>query len=48
MYSVIASYGIYKLTEHTVGVRVTAEEETKGLDEASLGERAYRNLEKEW
>jgi Amt family ammonium transporter len=41
VYSVIVSYGLFKLVEKTVGVRVSKEDEATGLDPTSLGERAY-------
>jgi Amt family ammonium transporter len=37
----VASYGILKLLDATVGLRVSSEQESEGLDLAEHGERAY-------
>ena len=37
----IVTYGIFKLLDRTVGLRVSAEQESEGLDLAEHGERAY-------
>jgi Amt family ammonium transporter len=37
----VATYAIFKLLDATVGLRVTAEQESEGLDLAAHGERAY-------
>jgi Amt family ammonium transporter len=37
----VVTYGILKLLDATVGLRVDAEQETEGLDLAEHGERGY-------
>ena len=40
-YSAVVTYGILKLVEKTIGLRVSKEQEEGGLDVALHGERAY-------
>ena len=41
VYTAIASYIILKIVDLIVGLRVSEEEETEGLDTALHGERGY-------
>jgi len=45
IYSLIATYIIYKLVDKVIGVRVTDDDEAIGLDLAQHNERAYTMLE---
>ena len=40
----VVTYGIGKLVDKTIGLRVSREEETVGLDISQHGERAYGGL----
>jgi Amt family ammonium transporter len=41
VWSGVVSFAILMLLKHTIGLRVTQDEEREGLDTVSHGERAY-------
>jgi ammonium transporter, Amt family len=41
VYTVVLTYIILKLVDLTIGLRVTEEQETEGLDLSQHGERGY-------
>jgi Amt family ammonium transporter len=43
LWSAAASYGLVKLTDAVVGLRVSRDDEIQGLDFASHGESAYHD-----